>query len=185
MALFPSVQASCSRCHATVLALTQNSETYFSYSHTLTLTVTPPVTVALLSLPTPTPPFSQWCDGPHCGVVVVLQYRTLLFYSFPGAPQKDASFSAHPLGRLASGGGLAFNAATGGQNLSSQTGYRSAEKWSKLLRSLVCSDSGFGIIKTNGLLDKFNGRKVIRGQRYCFFKPDANQFLFGSVISTS
>lgn len=37
------------------------------------------------------PPFYQWCDGPHCGVVVILQYKL----SFPDAPQKDVSFSAH------------------------------------------------------------------------------------------
>lgn len=73
---------------------------YFSHSHTLTLTVPLPVTVPLQSLP---PPFSQWCDGPHCGVVVILQSRPLFFFFFfPDAPQKNVSFSAHPSVRACS-----------------------------------------------------------------------------------
>lgn len=71
----------------------------------LTLTVTLPVTVALQSLP---PPFSQWCDGPHCGAVVILQYRTLFSWrSSEGCFFLSTSAS---LGLLISG--LVFKAAT-------------------------------------------------------------------------
>lgn len=116
------LQSSTYRC----ISCLDNSEKHSSYSRPLTLTL--PVTVPLQSLHPP--PFSQWCDGPHCGVVVVLHSRNFFFLNFcPDAPQKDVSFPAHSLGRLTSRGGLVSNTATGvalslqrGQSLSPQTG---------------------------------------------------------------
>lgn len=87
---------------ASAVWITQKSTLHF---HTLSLLLLHFLSLYLFNHCPPPPPFSQWCDGPHCGVVVVLHSRTLFFlFFFPDAPQKDVSFPAHSLGRLTSGG---------------------------------------------------------------------------------
>lgn len=55
-------------CISLFVWMSLNNSSHSSYSHTLSLSVTLTVTVPL----PPTAPLSQWCNGPHCGPVVVL-----------------------------------------------------------------------------------------------------------------
>lgn len=93
------------------------------------------------------PPFYQWCDGPH----------------FSWCSSEGCFFlsTCVSLGLLISG--FVFNAATGIKkkfNLLSQTVIEMCEERRKLLRSLVWSVSGFEIIKTDGLLEKYKWQET-------------------------